>query len=158
MTNNQKQNAKRSGRQRRPPQRPVFRPQRMAPARRLRPNIRTNNDDARLLLSNLGTDISIQDINRQFSKYGKVAKVVVHLNNFGVSVGTAEVWFSKGDESASAKSRLNVKDIFDDGRVVRIERFKNVIVNSSFWKHILNVSDKSSTGLLKAAQEIIKKF
>ncbi|CAG2102481.1 unnamed protein product [Medioppia subpectinata] len=117
---------------------------RMAPMRRQKMGVRPDNEEGRLLLSNIGPNVTIDMIKEIFCIFGNVGKIVIHTTEDFIQTGTAEVWMSAGTDAVKAKGQLNSTDMFSDGRIIRIERSKLSSKLCKYWRTILKMIGKLS--------------
>jgi len=93
------------------------------------------NEQGILFLSNIGHQITEDDIYKQFEDYGDVKRVDIHVNKCnGLRTGTAEVWMSNGTIADYVKRMCNGCDVFSDGRLIRIEKLG--LLTPCFWKTV----------------------
>jgi len=72
-----------------------------------------------ILVSNLDTEVSADDVKTIFGALGEVVKAVVNYDKEGNSLGTAEVTFAKSDDAQKAVEEYDGAEV--DGRAMYIK-------------------------------------
>lgn len=62
---------------------------------------------ALLHISNLAPNVTSEDLNELFSTFGNLNRSFVHYDQFGKSIGTADVEFERRNEAIQARNKLN---------------------------------------------------
>lgn len=62
---------------------------------------------ALLHIANLAPNVTSEDLTELFSQFGNLNRCFVHYDQFGQSIGTADVEFERRDEAEQARNKLN---------------------------------------------------
>jgi len=93
---------------------------------RSQPYFRSQNQNkssfaGRLMISNLAYSVTDDDLNELFASFGPLKKSSIHYDQFGYSLGTAELVFELKDDAINAYNKYNGVPL--DGRAMRIRLF-----------------------------------
>jgi THO complex subunit 4 len=61
----------------------------------------------RLMISNLAYSVTDDDLNELFASFGPLKKCCIHYDQFGYSLGTAEIVFELKDDAINAHNKYN---------------------------------------------------